>query len=133
MKPILVIVGLALAAGLTLLGQASGPGSCCGNRPLVDLKGKIARVQITPGEGVPFVIVRIGDHLSTLHLGSIRYLMTQGFNPKVDEDIVAKAYKVGDIFIAATVTLPSQNKTIRLRDESGLPVWRGGPRRGWTQ
>ncbi len=132
MKRGVVTASLALAAGMVLFGQPPGPGPCCGTA-LVDLKGKIARVQITPGEGMPFVVVKSGNQLSTLYLGSIRYLMMQGFNPKVDEEIVAKAYRIEGAFVAATVTLPAQNKTVRLRDDSGRPVWRGGPRRGWAQ
>jgi hypothetical protein len=30
--------------------------------------------------------------------------------------------------MAVTVTLPAGNKTIRVRDENGCPLWRGGPR-----
>ena len=95
---------------------------------LVEVKGKVARVQITPGEGMPFVTVASGDQTVKVFLGSMRYLMTQGFNPKVDDEISVKAYKMNSDFVAATVTLSGQNKTIRLRDEFGRPLWRGGPR-----
>ena len=87
-------------------------------------------MQITPGAGMPFVTVRSGDQKVKIYLGSMRFLMGQGFNPKVDEEIVIKAYKWNDDFVAATVTLPSQGKTLRLRDEDGRPLWRGGPRGG---
>ncbi len=43
---------------------------------------------------------------------------------------MVKAYKWNDDFVAATVTLPAQGKTLRLRDEDGRPLWRGGPGRG---
>ena len=130
MKRALWLVGAALVAGTALFGQNPSPGPCCTAGSLVELKGKIARVQISPGEGMPFVVIQNGSEASTVRLGSVRYLMTQGFNPKVDEEIVAKVYKSGSDFIAASVTLPSQNKTVQLRDESGRPLWRGGPRRG---
>ncbi len=126
------IAGMLAASGLA----AQGRGGCCrGAEPcpiagsaLVELKGRIAGIHIAPGAGTPFVTIKRGDEVTKLYLGSIRYLMVQGFNPKVDEEITAKAYKVNDSFIAATVTLPAQNKTVRLRDENGRPVWRGGPR-----
>ena len=98
--------------------------------PTVDIKGKVAAVQITPGAGMPFVTVKERRSEMKVYLGSMRYLMGQGFNPKVDEEIVVKAYKWNDDFIAATVTLPAQGKTVRLRDEDGRPLWRGGPGRG---
>jgi hypothetical protein len=130
---------LGIFAGMlavsSLAAQNRGAG-CCGGAgpsaiagtPIVELRGNIAEVRIAPGAGTPFVTIKHGDEVTKLYLGSMRYLMVQGFNPKVDEEIVAKAYKVNDGFIAATVTLPAQNKTVRLRDESGRPVWRGGPR-----
>lgn len=122
MKRVLCAVGAALLMGATLLGQ----GPCCGGSPIVELKGKITRVQISPGEGTPSVEIKGEKETWTLYLGSIRYLMMQGFNPKVGEDIVAKAYKTPTSYMAASVTLPAQNRTVRLRDESGRPVWRGG-------
>lgn len=129
------IAGILVAS--VLAAQNNGSGCCCpagpcaiAGSPVVELRGKVAGVQISPGAGMPFVTVKHGDELTKLYLGSIRYLMVQGFNPKVDEEIVAKAYKVNGNFIAASVTLPAQNKTVRLRDEDGRPVWRGGPRGG---
>ncbi len=133
MKPI----GRWLAPSLVLAGilaaQDKGPGPCCGagpaplaRAPVVELKGKVARVQITPGEGMPFVEIKTAGQVAKVQLGSMRYLMAQGFNPKVDDEIVAKAYKLDTGFIAITVTLPAHKKTVQLRDEQGRPVWRGG-------
>jgi len=129
-----------LAAGTGATGQTMGgggwggmgPGAMAGG-PTVDIKGKVAAVQVTPGAGMPFVTVKSGDQKVKIYLGSMRYLMGQGFNPKVDEEIVVKAYKWNDDFVAATVTLPAQGKTVRLRDEGGRPLWRGGPRGGTIQ
>ena len=97
---------------------------------IVELKGKVGAVQITPGTGMPFVDVRSGDQVSKVYLGSMRYLIAQGFNPKVGQEIVVKAYKLRETFVAAVVTLPTEKKTIRLRDEDGWPIWRGGMRNG---
>jgi hypothetical protein len=52
----------------------------------------------------------------------------QGFNPRLDDKILVKAFKMNNDLMAVTVTLPAVNKTIRLRDEYGRPLWRGGMR-----
>lgn len=124
-------VAVALIAGLaaaSATAQMRGMGGCCSGSP-VELKGKVARVQITPGEGMPFVMVRTGDRTAKVYLGSMRYLMTQGFNPKVNDEIVVKAYPVNGDYVAVSVTLVGSGKTVRLRDENGRPLWRGGPPR----
>jgi hypothetical protein len=136
-RRILYTLAAILAAVTAVTGQTTegrgwggmGPGAVAGG-PTVDIKGRVAAVQITPGAGMPFVTVKSGDQKMKIYLGSMRYLMGQGFNPKVDEEIVVKAYKWNDDFVAATVTLPGQGKTLRLRDEDGRPLWRGGPRGG---
>lgn len=136
-RAMLYTVAAILVSGTAALGQSPGGRGCCGfgpgaiaGGPTVEIKGTVAAVQITPGAGMPFVTVKSGEQKMKVYLGSMRYLMTEGFNPKVDDEIVVKAYKVNDDFIAATVTLPAQNKTVRLRDEYGRPMWRGGPGRG---
>jgi hypothetical protein len=118
-----------------MMGQMGQKGGCCegdkapiASNPVVDLKGKIARVQIARGQGMPFLEVKSGDKTSKVFLGAMPYLMAQGFNPKVDEDAEIKAYKTTDDFIAISVTLPGQNKTLKFRDEKGFPLWRGGMR-----
>lgn len=135
MKRIAFWILTAALSAATVAGQGGGPGACCGmarapiaGAPIVELKGKVARVQMVPGEGMPFVEIKTGDKVAKVQLGSMRYLMAQGLNPKVDEEIVAKAYKLESGFVAITISLPAQNKTVRLRDDKGWPVWRGGPR-----
>jgi hypothetical protein len=95
---------------------------------LTELRGQVAAVQLAPGMGMPSVSVKSGNETKVVYLGSMRYLMMQGFNPKVDEEIVIKAFQANGRYFAATVTLPAENKTIELRDASGRPVWRRGPR-----
>jgi hypothetical protein len=123
---------LAFSAG-SRAQTAPGPG-CCGpgmgaitGAPIVEIKGTISQVRFAPGQGTPWVVVKSGGEESTVFLGSMRYLMTQNFNPKVGDEIVAKAYKTANGLFAASVTLPASGQTIRLRDETGRPVWRGGP------
>jgi hypothetical protein len=95
--------------------------------PLVELKGQVEGVRISPGMGTPSVSIKTATETVTVYLGSMRYLMAEDFNPKSGDEIVAKAYKTANGYLASTVTLPGRNKTLRLRDENGRPVWRGGP------
>jgi hypothetical protein len=61
-----------------------------------------------------------------VYLGSMRCLMGQGFNPKVDEEIVVKAYKWNDDFVAAIVNLPAQNKPFPYAMKMTAPYGEGG-------
>ena len=119
MHRILLRALAGILAATAMPAQNPTPGS-----PLTELRGEVARVQITPGEGMPFLEIRSGSQVQRVYLGSMRYLMMQGFNVKVGERVVAKVYKMSRGFVAATVTLPERNKTLRLRDDRGLPVWR---------
>ncbi len=95
---------------------------------MVELKGRVERVQITPGEGMPFVTVKAGDQSTNVYLGSMRYLMALGFNPRVGDEVTVKGFKANNGLMAITVVLPATNKTFRLRDADGRPLWRGGMR-----
>ena len=46
--------------------------------------------------------------------------------PGVGEVVKLAQAKMNDDVIAISVTLPAENKTIKLRDENGWPVWRQG-------
>jgi hypothetical protein len=59
----------------------------------------------------------------------MRYLMEQNFNPKAGQQAIVKGFQIDDDLIATSVTLPETKQTIRLRDENGMPLWRGGPGR----
>ncbi len=101
----------------------------------VELKGKVEKVQMIPGQGMPYLQVRTAQGTARVMLGSMRYLMEQDFNPKAGDEVVVKGYRVQDMVVAVTVTLG--NKVLRLRDERGRPVWmrgrRGGPMRKASQ
>jgi len=126
------LIPAVLWVGLALSAQAQGGGmGCCGSgmglpagAPLVEVQGRIAQVRIAPGLGMPSIVVKSGETESVVLLGPLRYLMAQNFNPKLGDAIVAKAYKTPNGLIAASVTV--NRKTLRLRDDEGLPVWRAG-------
>ena len=134
-----------LLTALTLNAQP-GPGGCCAcgmgkatgaapiaGNPVVEVTGTIAEVHIGAGQGMPYVEVRKGGETTRLYLGAIHYLIAQDFNPKTGQQISAKGYKVADGAIGIQVSLPAEKKTVKLRDEKGWPLWRGGQGRHGAQ
>ncbi len=116
------VPAFALAAGLCLAQPAMQ--APAGSAPLAEIHGTIERVQITPGAGMPYISVGDGKSIKRVYLGSIRYLIEQNFNPKAGQTVTVKAYRFEDSYLAATVEIAGE-KVLRLRDESGRPVWRG--------
>ncbi len=98
--------------------------------PLVDVHGTIQRVQISPGQGMPYLMVDDGKKLVKVYLGSMRYLIERNFNPKVGCEVSIRGYRLEDAVIASTVKVIGDTQALRLRDENGWPLWRGGMRRG---
>jgi len=135
MRRILIAI-LAVAAGAQAqMGPRGGP--CCrgcpagsaaiANSPVVELSGTIAKVQIAPGQGMPYLEVKTAKATTRVYLGSMRYLIAENFAPKAGQEVAVKGYQVNDTVIASQVTLTAEKKTLKLRDESGRPLWRGGP------
>jgi hypothetical protein len=97
--------------------------------PVVDVKGTIEKVQIVPGQGMPFLDVNTPKGQVKVFLGSMRYLMQENFNPKAGEPVEARGYRLDDTrVVGIRVELPASKKTLRLRDEHGWPLWMGGRR-----
>ena len=126
MKRFLFLTGLVVA-GLAL-GQSSDTQAPIAGSPKVELKGRIEKIQLAMGQGMPYLEVRISEKTVRVLLGSMRYLLEQDFNPKAGDEVAVTGYKVNDGVVAITVTLPATGKVLRLRDEAGRPVWMGGRR-----
>jgi hypothetical protein len=122
----LVLTGLVVAG--TTFAQPSGRQAPIADNPKVEIKGKIERIRISRGQGMPSLDVRTGDKTVSVALGSMRYLLEQDFNPKAGEEVAVTGYKVNNSVIAIAVTLPATGRTLRLRDDAGRPVWMGGRR-----
>jgi hypothetical protein len=120
----LAAIGL-MAAGAALPQSPAAPNALDGS-PKVEIKGRIQSVALGQGQGMPYLEVQTGAATTRVVLGSIRYLMEQGFNPKAGAEVVVKGYKPGADVFAITVTLVAENKVVRLRDEDGRPLWQGG-------
>jgi hypothetical protein len=74
---------------------------------------------------MPALVVDVNGTATTVVLGSLRYLMEQNFNPKAGMDVQVKGYKLPDVVVASEVRLTAEGKSIKLRDETGRPLWRG--------
>jgi hypothetical protein len=122
----LVVTGLAVASAI--LAQPSRMQPPMAGGPKVELKGKIEKIQLTMGQGMPYLEVRTSEKTVRVLLGSMRYLMEQDFSPKAGDEVAVTGYKVNDGVVAITVTLPATGKVLKLRDEAGRPVWMGGRR-----
>jgi hypothetical protein len=118
------IAGFLLSAVLTAAEDAKPP--IAGN-PVVNLSGRITKVDaFRPGSGMPALVMDVDGAATTVILGSMRYLMQQNFNPKAGAEVQVKGYKLPASVVAIEVRLPADGTTLRLRDEKGWPVWRGG-------
>ncbi len=115
-----------LIAGAVVAAQQPARQAPITANPSVELKGKIEKVQIAPGQGMPFLEMQGQDGTVKVVLGSMRYLMQQNFSPKAGDEVIVKGYKVADQVIAASITLVAADKTLRLRDDNGRPLWMGG-------
>ncbi len=124
---------LAGAAGAQMRGRGGPcpqPGSSApiAGSPMVEITGKISRVNIQHGQGMPAIDVAKDGRATTVQLGAMHYLIAQDFNPKAGDEVSVKGYKAGDIVLASSVTLAGAKRTLKLRDEKGWPLWRGGGR-----
>jgi hypothetical protein len=116
---------LIAAGGLAPAADPPGRAPIAGS-PVVEVKGTIEKVQITAGQGMPYLEVMHNGKQVKIYLGAMRYLMEQNFNPKAGAEVAARGYKMNEDVLAITVTLPAEGKTLKLRGENGWPVWRHG-------
>ncbi len=136
MKRLVIAFVAVTALASAQMGQR-GAGCCMGGpagsapiakSPVVELSGTIEKVQIAPGQGMPYLEVKTAKGTTRVYLGSMRYLMEENFNPKSGQEVAVKGYQVNDAVVASQVSLPAEKKTLKLRDSNGWPLWRGGPR-----
>ena len=117
------LAGCLMAAGFGQSPPAQPPWA---KNPKVEINGIIERVQVTPGQGMPYLELKSEKGTQRVMLGSMRYLMEHNFNPKAGNRAIVKGFAVNDSIIAQSVSIPAEKVTIQLRDENGVPLWRMG-------
>ncbi|MEK7407884.1 MAG: hypothetical protein AAB225_22670 [Acidobacteriota bacterium] len=118
----------AILLGGTLLAQ-DPPKAPIASKPPIEITGRITKVGLAFGQGMPSVEVQAGARTWKVWLGSMRYLVQQNFNPKAGQEVTIKGFQPAadsNEMYAASITLTETKQTIRLRDDSGWPLWRGG-------
>jgi hypothetical protein len=144
----MVTAGLALACGLWLVADASaqqgmgGPGGGRRGRRMYNsqtvetVRGEVVNVRTLPsrrgaaGGGV-HVTLKTDKETIDVHVGPSWYLAEKGVKLAPKDQLEVRGSRVTfegkPAIIAAEVT--KAGKSLRLRDDNGLPVWRGrGPR-----
>ena len=96
----------------------------------VEIRGTIQEVRLLPGQGMPYLVISQGEKPVRVYLGSMRYLIQHNFNPKMGQEVSVTGFQVADGVVAATVALTGSDRELKLRDENGRPLWRGGMRGG---
>lgn len=110
--------------GMTILAQPAPKPAAL---PILEVRGTIDSINLAPG-GMPSIIVNAANGRRwTVRLGSIRYLIAKDFNPKSGQPVVVRGFEQSDAgLIAISVECPQTRTKITLRDENGIPLWRGG-------
>ena len=93
--------------------------------------GNVVSVEkASPGRGMSYgvhLIVKSGEETLSVRLGPVWYMENQGFKIKPDDKLEIKGHRISDrgetAIIAAEVK--RGDETLKLRDENGLPFWRG--------
>lgn len=119
--------------GMTSILWAAQPGPARPVTPAVlalservEIRGVVEKIDFAPGLGTPVLVLKSGGETVRVQLGSMRYLMEKDFNPKAGSMAIVKGFRVeGEIF-ARTVELPAEKKSVELRSDDGVPLWRMG-------
>lgn len=131
MRLLVMLASLALPAASQppQLGPRASPTE-------VLIQGRISRINFGMARGMPSLEVVSAERDWKVWLGPMRYLVQNDFKPRAGQRVVIRAFRLApetDELLAISVTISDTRQTLRLRDESGRPLWRwggGGLRRG---
>ena len=122
------LLAIALAGLLPAQNRLRPGHPALAGKPKVEIKGKIQRVDMTPGRGMPAILVESGSGTQRVVLGSMRYLIEQDFSPKAGDNVSVTGLRDGEDVYAVTVA--TDQRTIKVRQEDGTPAWTGRARHG---
>lgn len=91
-----------IAIGALALCAQPGPGPKPAALKVLEIRGEITTVNLTPG-GMPSVEVASGGARKTVRLGSIRYLMANNFNPKAGQKVAVRAFELEGVGLSYSV------------------------------
>jgi len=99
------------------------------------VRGKVERVYLGPGQGFPYIeiVTENGEKLDVL-VAPFWYLKDQGFAIKAGDTVTVSVSKINTRQGGRNVALElkqQDGKTLKLRDENGLPMWMKGHGPGW--
>jgi hypothetical protein len=105
----------------------------------VTMEGTVSAVSLVAGEQMCYLLMRpvAGAAVAEgeapeagerkVMLGSVRYLMDKGFNPKAGDAIKVVGFPLADKAVAAArIELPGKKQSIQFRDDTGRPLWGAG-------
>lgn len=124
-------MALALMQAALCFGQPPEPPSHASPAALasaerVEVRGTVEKVDFVPGLGTPVLVLKAGEEMVRVQLGSMRYLLEKDFNPRAGAAVVVKGFRLDHEILARTVELPAEKKTLELRTADGVPLWRMG-------
>ena len=128
-------MGMMRGAGF-MQGRGACPG--CPNINLeakTSLAGIVQSVDMAPGQGFPNFTLLVGDQVFTVVAGPFWLLQQTNFQISKGDSLSVVAYpslQHDGAYVAATINNLTTQKTIKLRDENGLPIGTQGasPMRG---
>ncbi|MDZ7637136.1 MAG: hypothetical protein U5J83_02595 [Bryobacterales bacterium] len=134
------LIALIAALGLILSTLAFEKD---GKVKTVTIEGSVGNVSLVAGQGMCFLTVKPagnGKPASSgteaeaeqkVILGSMRFLIDQGFTPRAGDAIRVVGIPMADKSLAASrIDLPERKQSVQFRDEQGRPLWSGGRQAG---
>jgi hypothetical protein len=131
MKRFATVLVTAGALALLFTGSADARRGDRGVDPATrtTFEGRIVDYQAERGEGRPTMLIEAADSERTsVRLGPVRVLEEAGFQPSIGDTVRVVAYECthcdADV-VAGRVENLNTGVVLELRDDEGMPVWRG--------
>lgn len=133
-RSFLIIFGILLIIPIFLNAQPQRPGRFYNPETVVTVSGEIQNVETRTfgpsGFGLLVLYLKTDKETIAVNVGPEEYVSSQNFKFEKGDKIVVKGSKVEvrgeNVILAAEIR--KGDKVLKLRDENGMPLWRG-PRR----
>lgn len=119
-----------LAMTAVWLAHGQGPPARCRARTM-QMRGTIEKIQIVPRAGMPSLEIRTAAGREKVMLGSLRFLMEQGFDPHAGDEVVVDGVRDSESILAVRIEIPARKIKLQLREpHTCMPMWRRMGHRG---